>query len=255
MNNRENGFKHALKTGSTQIGFWLTLASPHTAEICAGAGFEWMLIDCEHAPQSTPLVLTQLQAIATSSGVHPMVRASSKDTDAVAVLLDLGAHNLLIPMINTAAEAEAVVKACRYPPEGHRGVGGGRAAGWGRDREYVRRANDDVCIVAQIETAAALQNVEQIAAIDGIDGLFIGPADLAASMGHLGNPGHPDVRAAVLDAIRSIRSADTAAGLLTLSEEFAHQCLAAGASFVAVGIDSHLLAEQTSLLAARFRPA
>lgn len=254
MNNRENGFKHALKTGSTQIGFWLTLADPYTTEICAGAGFDWLLIDCEHAPQSAPLVLTQLQAIATRSGVHPMVRVASKNTDSVAVLLDLGARNLLVPMINTAAEAEAVVQACRYPPDGHRGVGGGRAAGWGRDPEYVRRAHDDVCVVTQIETGVALENIEQIAAVDGIDGLFVGPADLAASLGHLGNPDHPDVRAAVLDAMRRIRSAGKAAGILTLSEEFVHQSLKAGASFVAVGIDSHLLAKQTSALAARFRP-
>ncbi len=254
MNNPENGFKHALKTGSTQIGFWLTLANPYTTEICAGAGFDWVLIDGEHAPQSAPLVLTQLQAITTCSGVHPMVRISSKNTDSMAVLLDLGARNLLVPMINTAAEAEAVVKACRYPPDGHRGVGGGRAARWGRDPDYVRRANDDVCVVAQIETTVALDNIEQIAAIDGIDGLFVGPADLAASMGHLGDPDHQDVRAAVLDAIRRTRSAGKAAGTLTLSENFAHQSLTAGASFVAVGIDSHLLAKHTSALAARFQP-
>lgn len=247
-----NALKHALAVKSTQIGLWLTLADPYTAEICAGAGFDWLLIDCEHAPQSAPLVLTQLQAIATRRGVQPVVRVSSKSTESLGVLLDMGARNLLVPMVNTAAEAAAVIEACHYPPDGHRSVGGGRAAGWGRDPAYVRRARDEVCVVVQIETAEAVANIEQIAAVDRVDALFIGPADLAASLGHLGDPSHPEVRKAVLAAIRRVRSAGKAAGILTLSEEFARESIRAGASLVAVGVDGNLLAKQTSELAARF---
>jgi 4-hydroxy-2-oxoheptanedioate aldolase len=249
-----NGFKRALGSGRTQIGLWLSLTSSYSAEICAGAGFDWLLIDCEHSPQSAPLVLAQMQAIEAQGGSEVIVRVASKQTTDLGVLLDMGARSILVPLVNNAAEAEVVARACRYPPEGHRGVGGGRASGWGRDPHYVQRANDECCVVVQVETKEALGNIEEIAAVEGVDALFVGPSDLAASLGHLGDPGHPDVQSAIRGALRTIAASGKAAGVLTVSEPLAHEYIALGVDFVAVGIDTRLLASETSALAARFRP-
>lgn len=252
MRTPPNPFKQALLEGRTQIGFWLGLAGPYSAEICAGAGFDWLLIDAEHGPQTVPGVLAQLQAIAGYPECHAAVRVPSTDPTAIKQYLDLGAETLLVPMLETAAQAAAVVDASRYPPAGSRGIGGARAARWGRYPAYVREANDRVCVIVQVETATALENLDSIAALEGIDGVFVGPADLAASLGHPGAPGHPDVQAAVLDAFARIRAAGKAAGILTLDEALAGHYLDHGATFVAVGIDTLMLARGTSALAARF---
>jgi 4-hydroxy-2-oxoheptanedioate aldolase len=249
-----NSFKQALRLGQPQIGFWLGLASAYTAEICAGAGFDWLLVDCEHGPQSLPLVLAQLQAIEAAGGAHAVVRVPSDDPVALKQYLDLGARSVLVPMVETAAQAEAVVRACRYPPVGVRGVGGARANRWGRYPSYLHEAADQTCVLVQAESRYAMDNLAEISAVEGVDGVFVGPADLAASMGHLGNPGHPDVRAAVSEALRVILAAGKPPGVLTPVEPSAHEYLRDGAVFVAVGLDTHLLARQTEALAARFAP-
>lgn len=247
-----NRFKEALRRGRPQIGLWLSLASPTAAEICAGAGFDWVLIDGEHGPQSVPLVLEQLRAVEAAGGAHAVVRVASDDPVGLKHHLDLGARTVLVPMVETAEQAAAVVRACHYPPRGSRGVGGARAARWGRLADYPREAESVTCVLVQVETRRGLEHVTQIARVDGIDGVFIGPADLAASMGHLGDPGHPQVRAAVRAALRAIRAAGTPSGVLSPVEALAREHLVDGALFVAVGLDAHLLARQTEALAARF---
>ncbi|QHE73810.1 MULTISPECIES: 4-hydroxy-2-oxovalerate aldolase [Rhodococcus] len=247
-----NSFKKALAAGRTQIGFWLALGDAYSAEVCAGAGFDWLLIDGEHAPQDLRSVLAQLQVIGAYRGCHAAVRVPSADTTVIKQYLDLGAQSLLVPMVDTADEAAAVVRACRYPPGGIRGVGGARASRWGRYPRYLHEADEQVCVVVQAETALALSNLEAIAEVDGIDGVFIGTADLAASLGFPGNPAHPEVQDAILDALQRVRAAGKAPGVLTPVEDLAQKYLAHGAVFVAVGIDTHLLAKQTSALAARF---
>ncbi|WP_332812816.1 HpcH/HpaI aldolase family protein [Sphingomonas sp.] len=247
-----NPLKQALAQGRPQIGLWMAMANPITAEICAGAGFDWLLIDGEHSPQTLPLVLAQLQAIAAYPGCHAIVRVPSSDPVTIKTYLDLGAQSLLVPMVDTAEQAATIVDAARYPPQGSRGIGGARAARWGRYPRYIHEANDQIGLIVQIETMRALDNIEAIAAVDGIDALFVGPADLSASMGHVGQPAHPEVQQATLDAFRRIRAAGRAAGILTRDEEFARRAIEHGALIVGVGVDTLVLAAQTSALAARF---
>lgn len=255
METAVNRFKQALKARRVQIGFWLGLASPYSAEICAGAGFDWLVIDCEHGPQDLSGVLAQLQAIAGYPGCHPVVRVPSSEPVAIKQYLDVGAQTLLVPMVETAEEAAAIVDACRYPPQGSRGIGGARAARWGRYPRYLHEANEQVCILVQVENAVGLDNLDAIAAVDGVDGVFIGPADLAAALGFPGQPGHPTVQAATLDAFRRIGEAGKAPGILTRDEDLARKQIESGAMFVAVGVDTLMLAAQTSALAARFAHA
>lgn len=247
-----NPLKQALAEGRPQIGFWLSMASTVSAEICASAGFDWLVIDAEHGPQSLPGVMAQLQAIAPWP-THPIVRVPSSDPVAIKGFLDLGAQSLLVPMVETAEQAAGVVDAARYPPAGSRGIGGARAARWGRYPRYVHEANAQICLIMQVETVQALGNIEAIAAIDGVDALFVGPADLAASMGHVGKPNHPDVLAAALGAFARIRAAGRAAGILTRDEQFARRSIEAGALIVGVGLDTLNLAAQTAALADRFK--
>lgn len=261
METPQNIFKQALAAGQPQIGFWLTLAHPLSTEICAGAGFDWLVIDGEHGPNDIQSMLAQLQVVAGYPGVHPIVRIPTGHGHGSAAwikrVLDIGASNLLVPMVDTAEQAAAIVRAARYPDAqgggGKRGIAGGRASRWGRYPRYLHEANDRLCIVVQIETRAALEQIEQIAAVDGVDGLFIGPADLSASMGHLGNPGHPDMQAATDDAITRIVATGKAAGILSTDPARIGHYLELGASFVAVGLDMSLLAQGTSALAARYR--
>jgi 4-hydroxy-2-oxoheptanedioate aldolase len=200
-----NPFKHALRERRPQLGLWQALASPYCAEICAGAGFDWLLIDGEHAPNDLPLILSQLQAVAAYS-VEPVVRLPSGDAVLIKQLLDFGARNLLIPMVETAAQAEDLISATRYPPHGIRGVGSSlaRASRWNRVANYLTQAAEEICVLLQVESAAALSNVDAIASCDGVDGVFIGPSDLAASLGHLGNPAHPEVVEAIEETITKI---------------------------------------------------
>ncbi|HEY8615935.1 4-hydroxy-2-oxoheptanedioate aldolase [Phenylobacterium sp.] len=247
-----NSFKHAIAAGRRQIGFWLALSDSYAAEAVAGAGFDWLVLDMEHAPNTLTSVLTQLQALAPYPGAA-VVRPAWNDMVAIKQVLDLGAQTLLIPYVQTAEEAQAAVAAVRYPPRGVRGVSAGaRASRYGRVADYPQRAEEELCLLVQVETAAALEQLEAIAAVEGVDGVFIGPADLAASLGHLGQPGHPEVKAAVLDAIRRLLAAGKPSGLLTLDATFADECLAAGAAFVAVGIDAAVLARGADALRQRF---
>jgi 4-hydroxy-2-oxoheptanedioate aldolase len=248
-----NTFKKAIREGRAQIGLWCSTCSNITAEVIAGAGFDWILIDTEHAPNELPMVLSQLQAMVGGSAVS-IVRPAWNDLVLIKRFLDVGAQNLLVPYVQTVEEARAAVAAVRYPPEGIRGVAVlHRANHFGRVMDYFARANEEICLLLQIETRAALQNLDAIAAVEGVDGLFIGPSDLAAGLGHLGNNGHPEVRAAIENAVQRIRKAGKAAGILAPLEAEARHWLAQGCTVVAVGSDAGLLARSSEALAAKFK--
>lgn len=260
-----NAFKQAIAQKQTQIGLWLGLASPYSTEICAGAGFDWLLIDGEHAPNDINSILAQLQVIAAYPGSHAMARVPMGHGHVGEALikqyLDIGVQTLLVPMVDTPEQAAALVRASRYPQfdaqgkdiGGIRGMGGARASRWGRYPQYAHEANAQVCLLVQAETQLALDNLDAIAAVDGVDGVFIGPADLSASMGHVGNPAHPEVQAAIESAIARILKAGKAPGILTTDEQLARHYIALGATFVAVGLDTQLLVRHTSALAASFK--
>jgi 4-hydroxy-2-oxoheptanedioate aldolase len=256
MNSLHNPFKQALAERRTQIGLWLGLADAYSAEICAGAGFDWLLIDGEHSPNDLRSILGQLQAIASYAS-HPIARVpvglGPMSTALIKQYLDLGVQTLLVPMVDTPQQAAELVRAMRYPPQGIRGMAGARASNWGRNPSYVHEANAQVCLLVQAETETSLRHLDAIAATEGVDGVFIGPADLSASMGHPGNPGHPEVQAAITYAIARIVKAGKAAGILTSDEAQARHYLELGATFVAVGLDTTLLVQATSALAARFK--
>ncbi|HEX5686358.1 MAG TPA: 4-hydroxy-2-oxoheptanedioate aldolase [Ideonella sp.] len=248
-----NTFKAALARRDRRVGLWLSMADAYSAEICATAGFDWLLIDGEHGPNDVLSMLAQLQGVAPYPA-HPIVRSVNGDPALIKQLLDIGAQTLLVPMVDTVEQATTLVAATRYAPQGTRGVGAGiaRASRWGLQRDYLDHANDEICLLVQAETVTALANLEAICAVDGVDGVFIGPADLAASMGQRGRPGHPAVQAAVDDAIRRIVACGKAAGTLTADPQLARRYFEMGASFVAVGIDVTLLAQATRRLAAEF---
>lgn len=248
-----NPFKTALARREQQVGLWLSMAEPYSAEICASAGFDWLLIDGEHGPNDVRSMLAQLRAVAPYRA-HPIVRAVDDNPALVKQLLDIGTQTLLVPMVDTAEQAAALVQATRYPPQGIRGVGAGiaRASRWGARGDYTDVANDEVCLLVQAESVTALANLESISEVDGVDGVFIGAADLAASMGYRGRASHPEVQAAVDDAIRRIVACGKAAGALTADPTLARRYFELGATFVAVGIDVTLLAQATRRLAADF---
>ncbi|BDH45529.1 4-hydroxy-2-oxo-heptane-1,7-dioate aldolase [Salmonella enterica subsp. enterica serovar Choleraesuis] len=248
-----NPFKQALKEGKPQIGLWLGLANGYSAELLAGAGFNWLLIDGEHAPNDVRSILGQLQAIAPYPS-HPVVRPVKNDTAVIKQLLDIGAQTLLVPMVQNAVEAQQAVDACRYPPHGVRGVGSAlaRASRWNRETDYLAAAEREICLLVQIETREALANLDAILDVEGVDGVFIGPADLSADMGHLGNPQHPEVQQAIESAIAKIAGAGKAPGILMANETLARRYLELGALFVAVGVDTTLLARAAEQLAASY---
>ncbi len=255
MEIKKNNFKIALKSGErAQIGLWLGLTDPICAEISAGAGFEWLLLDGEHASNDVRSILAQLQAVAPYP-VHPIVRPVSGDVQLIKQLLDIGAQTLLVPMVESGEQAELLVRAMRYPPAGIRGVGAAlaRASQWSRVPNYLDEANDQMCLLVQVETRAGLENLDAIARVEGVDGVFIGPSDLSAALGHLGKPAHPDVQKAIEGAIGRIRASGRAAGILTTDEAQARQYLALGCRFVAVGLDGNLLMRATQELARKFR--
>jgi 4-hydroxy-2-oxoheptanedioate aldolase len=248
-----NPFKASLQRGDKLIGLWLSLAGPYSTEVCATAGFHWLLIDNEHAPNDVRSTLAQLQSVAAYAS-QPVVRVVNAEPAIIKQMLDIGAQTLLVPMVDTPAQAAAIVAAMRYPPQGIRGVGAAvaRASRWGSRRDYLETANEDACLLIQVESATALSNLKELCAVDGVDGIFIGPADLAASLGHRGRPGHPDVQQAIESAIRTIVASGKAAGTLTADVELARRYLELGATFVAVGIDLTLLAQSTRKLASEF---
>lgn len=258
-----NPFKQALQNQQAQIGLWLGLADPYCAEILAGTGYDWLLIDGEHAPNDVRSVLAQLQAIASASSAlsgpasQPVVRVPVGETALIKQYLDLGAQTILVPMVDTPAQAAELVQAMRYPPEGVRGMGSAlaRSSRWQRYPNYIHEANAQACLLVQVETVQAMNNLDAIAATPGVDGVFIGPADLSASMGFAGNPGHPQVQAAMLDAISRIRKAGKAPGILATTEAQTRKWLDAGALFVAVGIDTMLLTQAAQALLEQFKPS
>jgi 4-hydroxy-2-oxoheptanedioate aldolase len=254
MRTPENPFKQAIAAPGAQIGLWLGLADAYAAELCATAGFDWLLIDGEHGPNDLRSMLAVLQAVAPYPS-HPVVRIPHGDTALIKQVLEIGATTLLVPMVESAAQARALVRAMRYPPQGVRGVGSGlaRSSRWSGYPDYLKEANQRMCLLVQVETAAALEQIDAIAAVDGVDGVFIGPADLSASMGHLGQPGHPEVRAAIEGALPRILAAGKAPGILAVDEALARRYIALGARFVAVGVEATMLAHATRALAARFK--
>lgn len=249
-----NAFKRSLAAPGARIGLWLGLADPYTAELCATAGFDWLLIDGEHGPNDLRTMLAALQAVAPYPS-HPVVRIPHGDTALIKQVLEIGATTLLVPMVESAEQARRLVAATRYPPRGVRGVGSGlaRSSRWGGHARYLHEADEGICLLVQVETAAALAQLDEIAAVEGVAGVFIGPADLSASMGHLGDPGHPEVRAAIDGAIGRILAAGKAPGILAVEEALARHYIALGARFVAVGVEATLLARAARELASRFQ--
>ncbi|MFQ1061342.1 4-hydroxy-2-oxoheptanedioate aldolase [Bordetella trematum] len=249
-----NTFKAALARGEHQLGLWLGLASPYSAEVVAGAGFDWLLIDSEHAPNTLDTILAQLQVLAAYP-VEPVVRPGWNDPVEIKRLLDIGARTLLVPMIQSGEEAAAAVAATRYPPAGIRGVGSAlaRASRWNRLPDYLHEANDSMCVLVQVETRRGIEALDEICAVDGVEGVFIGPADLAADYGHLGNPGA--VREIIEQALARIRSHGKAAGILMGDAAMADHYRSCGSLFTAVGVDATLLARAAEALAARHRAA
>jgi 4-hydroxy-2-oxoheptanedioate aldolase len=252
----KNPFKAALLKREPQFGLWLGLADSYSAEICAGAGFDWLLIDGEHAPNDLRTILAQLQALA-SYPVHPVVRPPVGDVHLIKQLLDIGAQSLLIPLVESAEHARLLVSATRYPPAGIRGVGSAlaRAARWNRTPNYLEAADPEICLLVQIETRKGLEHLDSIAAVDGIDGVFIGPADLSAALGHRGKPNHPEVQAAIENGIARIRAAGKAAGILTGDEALARRYLSLHCTFIALGIDVTLLARAAQDVIRNFKTA
>ncbi|SFS26354.1 4-hydroxy-2-oxoheptanedioate aldolase [Pseudomonas sp. NFACC42-2] len=249
-----NTFKHRLRSGETQIGLWLGLADAYCAELAANAGFDWLLIDGEHAPNDLRGLLGQLQAVAPYPS-QPVIRPVIGDTALIKQVLDIGVQTLLVPMVESAEQARELVRAIHYPPHGVRGVGSAlaRASRWNSIAGYLDKADEQMCLLLQIENREGLANLEAIAAVEGVDGVFIGPADLSASMGHRGNPGHPEVQAAIEDAIARIRSAGKAAGILSADQALARRYIELGAAFVAVGVDTTVLMRGLQSLAAAFK--
>ncbi|GAB3542720.1 4-hydroxy-2-oxoheptanedioate aldolase [Arthrobacter tecti] len=250
----EATFRDALAEANRPLaGMWVCSGSPLIAELCAGSGLDWLLVDAEHSPNGLESVLAQLQAI-HGYPVQTMVRPPVNDTVLIKQYLDLGVQNLLIPMVHSVAEAEAAVAATRYPPQGVRGVGSAlaRAARWNRVPDYLARAAQTISVTVQIESAAAVAAVEDILKVDGVDAIFLGPADLAASMGVLGQQEHPKVRAAVEHCLTAAKSAQKPAGVNAFNPDTAQHYLDQGADFILVGADVALLARGSEALAAQY---
>jgi 4-hydroxy-2-oxoheptanedioate aldolase len=248
-----NVFKAALRDGQQQIGLWSALCSNIAAEILAGSGFDWIVIDTEHAPNEVPGLLSQLQAMSKGTA-EPVVRCAWNDAVLIKRILDLGARSLLVPFVQNAQEARQAVAATRYPPRGIRGVSvAPRANLYGRVANYHLNAHEDGCVLVQVETRGALDEIEAIALTEGVDGIFIGPSDLAADLGHLANPRHPEVQAAIADACARIRAAGKPAGTLTSDADEATRYLELGFTFVAVGSDVGVLSRGTEKLARQFK--
>jgi 4-hydroxy-2-oxoheptanedioate aldolase len=250
---RENRFKRALIAGTPQIGLWLTLTSPVATEVAAGAGFDWLLVDMEHCANDLPQVVQHLRA-AEGGTAEPIVRPPWNEPVMVKRLLDQGATTLLFPFVQSADEARRAVQATRYPPNGIRGMGGVmRANHYGRVPDYFSRAAGEICVLVQVETRKALEAIEEIAAVDGVDGIFIGPGDLSADFGRPNKWAEPDIWNAILDAGRRIKAAGKAVGFLSGVEKECRDVLAAGFGFVAVGSDTGLLARQSDALVRTYK--
>ncbi|WP_298840429.1 HpcH/HpaI aldolase/citrate lyase family protein [uncultured Roseobacter sp.] len=249
-----NTFKKALAEGDTLFGCWMSMAEGYTAEIMGGAGFDWLLIDGEHSPNDIRSIRDQMVALKGSAS-HPVVRVPIGETWIIKQVLDVGAQSVLVPMVETADQARALVRACRYPPNGTRGVGYavGRVSDFGQMENYGPTADEQICLLVQVENKTGLDNLDEILAVEGVDGVFIGPADLSASMGYLGQTMHPDMVATILDALKRISDAGKAPGILTTDDGMIQSSLDAGAQFVAVAMDIALLLNTGKATAAKWK--
>ncbi|MCY4151258.1 MAG: HpcH/HpaI aldolase/citrate lyase family protein [Aestuariivita sp.] len=249
-----NSFKERLAAGEKLFGCWLSLAEPCATEIVSSAGFDWVLIDGEHAPNHIRSMRDQLLAVAGSSS-HPIIRIPVGDARLIKQVLDLGVQTLLVPIVESAEQARHLVRACHYPPKGVRGVGAAaaRASRYGDIADYIATADEQICLLVQVETCAGIEALDDILAVNGIDGVFIGPADLSTDMGHVGDTYHPEVRATILDAIGRIKQMSKAAGILSTHAEATSLYLDAGAQFVAVALDALLLAESARRVASNWQ--
>jgi 4-hydroxy-2-oxoheptanedioate aldolase len=238
----KNKFKQNIQSGDLQIGVWNGLPDTYVAEILAGSGYDWILIDGEHAPFDLRTILHQMQAIA-QFGVPVIVRPPTGDPVLIKQLLEAGVQTLLIPMVDDAAEAAQVYRAMQYPPIGIRGVGTAmsRGAQWNQVNDYFKVAGEEMCLIVQVENASGLKNLDKILETKGVEGVFIGPSDLAASLGFLGQPDHPEVKAKIEIALNKIRKAGKVAGIMATSKHLADHYIACGANMVAIGIDTLLL--------------
>jgi len=249
-----NAFKHAIAAGRLQIGLWCSLCSNIAADIVRDCGFDWLLLDTEHSPNEIPDLLAQLQAVEGGTATA-IVRPAWNDTVLIKRCLDIGATALLVPYVQNAEEAKSAVAAVRYPPRGVRGVAAAsRASRFGRVTDYLKTADREICLLVQVETRSALEKLEAIATVEGVDGVFIGPSDLSASLGHVGNPAHPEVQAALADAVHRLKAVGKPAGILTGNEEEVRRYIGWGYTFVAVGSDVGLLARGGDALAGKFKP-
>ncbi|HZV93866.1 MAG TPA: HpcH/HpaI aldolase/citrate lyase family protein [Caldimonas sp.] len=250
---QKNAFKAALAAGQLQIGLWSSLCSNIAADILSDSGFDWILLDTEHSPNEIPDLVGQLQAIRGGSAT-PIIRPAWNDAVLAKRALDIGAQTLLFPYVQNVEEAKRAVASTRYPPHGVRGVSvAARASRYGRTPGYLGKANSEICVLVQVETREAMNELEAIARVDGIDGVFIGPSDLAASLGHLGNPAHAEVQTAIADAGRRLKKLGKPAGILTSNEDEARRYIEWGYLFVAVGSDVGLLARNADTLAKKFK--
>jgi 4-hydroxy-2-oxoheptanedioate aldolase len=251
-----NAFKKAMAEKRTQYGLWISLMSPLSTEICAAAGFDWLLLDAEHTPNDPMSVMQQAQVIAAYPGVHAIARIpmghGNIGQSLIKQYLDVGVQTLLVPMVETAEQARELVRCMRYPPGGIRGMAATRASGWGRNASYGKEANEQVCLLVQVETQEGVKNIDAIAAVEGVDGVFIGPADLSAAFGHVGDAFHPEMEKMHVDLFARIKKAGKAIGILTLDETRAKKHVEMGATFIAVGTDSNLMVTGSSGLRARF---
>jgi 4-hydroxy-2-oxoheptanedioate aldolase len=252
-----NAFKQALLEKRTQYGLWCSMLAPIPTEICAAAGFDWLLLDGEHSPNDPHNLLLQGQAVAAYPNTQAVARIPMGHGFVGQALikqyLDVGIQSILVPMVDTAEQAREIVRCAKYPPDGIRGMAATRASGWGRNAAYAKEANAQVCILVQAETRAAIDNLDEIAAVEGVDGVFIGPSDLSAAFGHVGDPWHPEMEKLHEESFRRIRKAGKAIGILTLEEARAKRHVEMGATFIALGTDTNLMVKSTSALAAAFK--
>jgi 4-hydroxy-2-oxoheptanedioate aldolase len=253
MDNTRNTFKHAIAAGKLQIGLWCSLCSNIAADIVSDSGFDWLLLDTEHSPNEIPDLLAQLQAVRGGTAT-PIIRPAWNDPVLIKRVLDIGAQTVLLPYVQNPEEAQRAVASVRYPPSGIRGVAAAsRASRYGRVSGYLKNADAEICTLVQVETRAALDQLEAIAAVDGVDGVFIGPSDLSASFGHVGNPQHPEMQKVLEDAVTRLKKVGKPAGILTGNEEEARRYIGWGYTFVAVGADVGLLARGADVLAKTFK--
>jgi len=247
-----NTFRQGILSGKRLIGCWCSLANPITTEILGLAGFDWLLLDAEHAPNDVLTLIPQLMALKDSPSA-PVVRPPVNEPVILKRLLDIGFYNFLIPFVESAEEARRAVAATRYPPAGIRGVALlHRSNRYGTVPDYLTTVNDQICVLVQIESRAGLENLDAICAVEGVDGIFVGPSDLSAALGHLGNPGHPEVQATMQTIFACARQHRRSVGILATEEAAARRYLEQGATFVAVGSDQGLLRAATQELRERF---